>query len=47
MKTSTRTRSRQRPTGQALVEFALVFPLVILVLLSVFDVGRGVFIYTA
>lgn len=45
MKRSARTRSTQRPTGQALVEFALVFPLVILVLLSVFDVGRGVFIY--
>src|SRR5687767_2702585 len=31
--------------GQALVEFALVFPVAILLILAVFDVGRAVFIY--
>ena len=31
--------------GQALVEFALVFPIAILVLMAVFDVGRAVFVY--
>jgi len=42
---------RQRPVrraggrGQALVEFALVFPVALVVLLAVFDVGRAVFIY--
>ena len=45
MKRGTRTRWMRRPRGQALVEFALVFPVFILVLLSVFDLGRGVFIY--
>lgn len=35
------TRSR----GQALVEFALVFPLALMVLFAVFDIGRAVFIY--
>ena len=31
--------------GQALAEFALVFPIAILILLAVFDVGRAVFAY--
>jgi Flp pilus assembly protein TadG len=39
MKRPTRTR------GQALAEFALVFPLFILLLLAVFDIGRAVFAY--
>lgn len=34
-----------RGRGQALVEFALVFPVLILVLVAVFDVGRLVFAY--
>src|SRR6187402_3220277 len=38
-------RSRRRRRGQALVEFALVFPIAVLVLLAVFDVGRAVFAY--
>ena len=38
-------RSRPRRRGQALVEFALVFPIAVLVLLAVFDVGRAVFAY--
>jgi hypothetical protein len=31
--------------GQALVEFALVFPVIVLLLLAMFDMGRAVFIY--
>jgi hypothetical protein len=43
-------RGRSRPTegstrGQTLVEFALVFPIAILLLMAVFDVGRAVFAY--
>jgi Flp pilus assembly protein TadG len=32
--------------GQGLVEFALVFPILVLVLLFLFDFGRAVFAYT-
>jgi len=35
--------SRQR--SQALVEFALVIPLLMLVLMGVFDLGRGIYAY--
>ena len=35
----------KRPRGQALVEFALILPIFLIVLLAVFDVGRLVFIY--
>jgi Flp pilus assembly protein TadG len=35
-----------RSRGQALVEFALVLPIALLVLFGVFDVGRLVFVYT-
>lgn len=35
----------QRSRGQALVEFALIFPIALILLLGVFDVGRAVFIY--
>jgi hypothetical protein len=38
-------RSRMSSRGQALAEFALVFPLAMLLLLAVFDVGRAVFVY--
>ena len=31
--------------GQGLVEFALVFPLIILILFGVFDLGRGIYAY--
>jgi len=37
--------ARRAAWGQALVEFALVFPILILVLVAVFDVGRAVFLY--
>lgn len=35
----------RRRTGQGLVEFALVFPIFIMLLLGVFDIGRAVFAY--
>lgn len=45
MSTSVATRRTRRPRGQSLVEFALVFPLAMVLLLAVFDVGRAVFLY--
>lgn len=36
-----------RPRGQALVEFSLAIPVFLLILLSIFDLGRGVFAYTS
>ncbi len=38
-------RKRGQGAGQALVEFALVFPLIALLLFSIFDVGRAVYAY--
>lgn len=38
-------RIRHRSHGQALVEFALVFPILMLMLLGLFDLGRAVFTY--
>jgi Flp pilus assembly protein TadG len=36
-------RSRSHERGQALVEFALAIPLLILILLGIFDLGRAVY----
>jgi Flp pilus assembly protein TadG len=36
---------RRDGRGQALVEFALVFPLIVLLLFGVFDLGRAVYAY--
>jgi Flp pilus assembly protein TadG len=36
---------RQRSRGQALVEIALALPVFLLLVLGLFDVGRGVFMY--
>jgi Flp pilus assembly protein TadG len=33
--------------GQSLVEFSLIFPIVVLLLIAVFDIGRGVYAYTS
>jgi Flp pilus assembly protein TadG len=38
-------RDRHGRTGQALVEFALIFPILILMLVALFDLGRAVFAY--
>jgi len=40
-------RSDRRGRGQALVEFALVLPLLILLFMAIFDLGRAVFAYNA
>lgn len=42
---SATARARTTGRGQALVEFALIFPIIILVLVAVFDLGRLVFAY--
>ena len=41
----TRLASARRSRGQALVEFALVIPLFLLMLVALFDLGRAVFAY--
>lgn len=39
------TARGRRSRGQGLVEFAIVFPLVALMVFALFDLGRGVFVY--
>jgi Flp pilus assembly protein TadG len=39
--------NRRRGRGQALVEFALVIPVFLLLLMAVFDLGRAVFAYNS
>jgi Flp pilus assembly protein TadG len=42
-----RIRSRRAaPHGQALVEFALIVPIFVLLLVGIFDLGRGVYAYS-
>jgi Flp pilus assembly protein TadG len=41
------TASRQTARGQSLVEFALIAPLLILLLLALFDFGRAIYAYNA
>jgi len=36
---------RRRTKGQALVEFALVFPLLAIILFGIIDLGRGIYMY--
>jgi hypothetical protein len=43
----TRTPRSHGDRGQSLVEFALVFPLAILMLIAIFDAGRAVFLYNS
>lgn len=40
-------RSRRRSTGQSLVEFALVFPLFLLLFFALIDLGSAVFTYNS
>jgi Flp pilus assembly protein TadG len=40
-----RTSGRRRGRGQALVEFALIIPIFLLMLIALFDLGRAVFAY--
>ena len=40
-----RARRPARGTGQALVEFALVLPIFLLIVFGVFELGRAVFAY--
>jgi len=45
---SIRLRARRRQSGgQGLAEFALVFPVLILILMGIFDLGRAVFAFNA
>jgi hypothetical protein len=44
MRRQRRPRDR-RSAGQSLVEFALVFPILIILLIAIFDLGRLVFAY--
>ena len=37
----------QRTTGQSLVEFAITLPLLLLLVMGVFDFGRGIYYYSA
>ena len=36
----------KKANGQSLAEFALILPLFLLVVMGIFDLGRGVFIYS-
>jgi len=38
-------RRRHRSRGQALVEFALVLPIFLMLLMAVFDLGRAIYMY--
>jgi len=40
-------RGRRAQRGQGLAEFALVFPIIVLLLVAIFDIGRGVYAYTS
>jgi hypothetical protein len=44
---SARFHTRRVGRGQSLVEFALVLPLLIVVMVAIFDLGRAVFVYNA
>jgi len=40
-------RHRRKSTGQSLTEFALLLPVILLVLLGVFDFGRAIYAYSS
>ena len=37
--------TRAKPRGQSMVEFALVLPLFVIILVGIFDVGRAIYAY--
>lgn len=39
-------RTRKITSGQSLIEFALVFPLLLLLVMGLFDIGRAIFYYS-
>ncbi len=39
-------RTDKIPSGQALVEFALIFPVLFLLMMGLFDIGRAIFYYS-
>lgn len=41
------TRPQRQTRGQALAEFALVFPILVLIVVAIFDLGRIVFVYNS
>nr|MBC7243923.1 pilus assembly protein [Chloroflexota bacterium] len=43
--TTNRTTKRQRERGESLVELALVLPVLLLILISILDLGRAVYAY--
>ncbi len=45
LRRTTRNAAARRGRGQALVEFALVIPIFLLLLVALFDLGRAVFAY--
>lgn len=47
MKCAVLHQGPNRSQGQALAEFALVIPIVMLLIISLFDIGRAVFTYNA
>ena len=42
-----RRSCRGAERGQSMAEFALILPIVVLLLIAVFDIGRGVYAYTS
>jgi fibronectin type 3 domain-containing protein len=42
----TRQKRQQRPRGQALVEFALILPILLLLVVAIFDFGRALFVFS-
>ncbi len=39
--------SNTKNKGQSLAEFALILPMLLLVVMGIFDLGRGIYIYSA
>ena len=39
--------TNSKPKGQSLAEFALILPMLLLVVMGIFDFGRGIYYYSA